>query len=372
MKDTVTILCSGFGLGFYVPGLLIERALKVLGIKAEVEVFETLMFEDKKKTTDNSRKAYRENFAVALTSQKIPGDIRSSLDPTVVKALFERWRGEGRQHFITLSGHWVHVLDMYRETAAYEVLADLLYIDADLSPSWKNLRKLNPGYAQGYHEVNMYDLVNRKVLCRMDTGIEPLPMPARNGRLVVHGGGWGIGTFREKFSELEAAGYLLDIAAYSNEEIGEEIHGRHYYMNDPQWRTWLRDSSGHYCFPPFAKVSGSGENWFPPCHNYPEGMYGVIRQASAVISKPGGGALVDSLSSGTPLVLLDPFGPHEQINSDLWVELGFGIHYEEWKQAGFDRELLRGLSENILTSREQYPDYAKSYAERLYAAEGRS
>lgn len=135
MKDTVTILCSGFGLGFYVTGLLIERALKVLGIKAEVEVFETLMFEDKKKTTDNSRKAYRENFAVALTSQKIPGDIRSSLDPTVVKALFERWRGEGRQHFITLSGHWVHVLDMYRETAAYEVLADLLYIDADLSPS---------------------------------------------------------------------------------------------------------------------------------------------------------------------------------------------------------------------------------------------
>ncbi|WP_019911062.1 hypothetical protein [Paenibacillus sp. HW567] len=372
MKDTVTILCSGFGLGFYVPGLLIELRLKALGIQAEAEVFETLMTDGKKKQTDDSRKAYRESFAVALTSQKIPGDIRNSLDMTAVETMFARWRSEGRRHFIVLSGHWVHVMDMYRETAAQPISVDLLYIDADLSPSWKNLRKLNPGYADGYHEVNLYDRGKREVRCSISAGaLEPLPAHTRNGRLVVHGGGWGIGTFRQKFNELESAGYQLDIAAYSVGEISDETAGRHYYMNDPEWRTWRRDEEGKYTFPPFSRVRQSATNSFPPCRHYHEGMFGVIRQAAAVISKPGGGALIDSLASGTPLVLLEPFGPHEKINSDLWEALGFGIRYEQWQQTGFDSEELRRLSGNIIAAREGYPDYAASYAERLYTAEGR-
>ncbi|MNC06644.1 hypothetical protein D3C75_541620 [compost metagenome] len=219
----------------------------------------------------------------------------------------------------------------------------------------------------------MYDRVKQEILCSIDAGPgEAMPASARNGRLVVHGGGWGIGTFREKLDVLESAGYELDIAAYSHEEIGEAICGRRYYMNDPEWRTWLRNSSGQYIFPPFAEVTRDQANHFPPCDHYQEGMYGVIRQASAVISKPGGGALIDSLASGTPLVLLDPFGPHEKINSDLWVKLGFGIRYDQWAETGFERGELRKLSDNLQSARSRYPDYAASYAERMFAVEGRN
>ncbi|WP_342547022.1 UDP-glucuronosyltransferase [Paenibacillus sp. FSL P2-0089] len=373
MNNTVTILCSGFGLGFYVPGLLLERKFTAMGLQAEVEVFEALMPDHKKEQTDNSRRAYQQSFAVALTSQKIPSDIRSSLDPAAVEHLLQQWKQEERQHFIVLSGHWVHVMDQYRELAGVSVYADLLYIDADLSPSWKNLRKLNPAYAEGYHEVSMYDPGKQEILCSIDAGSgEALPAAARNGRLVVHGGGWGIGTFREKFDALESAGYELDIAAYSIEEIGGPVRGRRYYMNDPQWRTWTKDDSGQYTFPPFAEVTGNRTERFTPCQSYGEGMYGVIRQASAVISKPGGGALIDSLASGTPLVLLDPFGPHEKINSDLWVGLGYGITYGEWAESGYDDDVLRKLANNLRAARGQYPDYAASYAEQLSTAGGRS
>ena len=373
MNNTVTILCSGFGLGFYVPGLLLERKLTALGLQAEIEVFETLMPERKKEQTDNSRRAYQQSFAVALTSQKIPSDIRSSLDPAAVEQLLQQWKHEERQHFIVLSGHWVHVMDQYRELAGMSVYADLLYIDADLSPSWKNLRRLNPAYAEGYHEVRMYDPGKQEILCSIDAGAgEALPAAARNGRLVVHGGGWGIGTFREKFDALESAGYELDIAAYSIQEIGEAIHGRRYYMNDPQWRTWTKDGTGKYTFPPFAEVTGNRTEHFPPCQSYGEGMFGVIRQASAVISKPGGGALIDSLASGTPLVLLDPFGPHEKINSDLWVGLGYGITYGEWAASGYDDDELRKLADNLRAASGQYPDYAASYAGQLSTTGGRS
>ncbi|RRJ66990.1 UDP-glucuronosyltransferase [Paenibacillus oralis] len=371
MNNTVTILCSGFGLGFYVPGLLIERKLHALGIKAETEVFESLMADDKRRMTDNSRKAYQQNFSVALGSQKIPGDIRNSLDLAEVQSLFERWRSEGRQHFIALSGHWVHILDLFREAADYPVYADLLYVDSDLSPSWKNLRKLNPGYAEPYREVSMYDRENKNVLWRLDVeGLMPLPYTARNGRLVVHGGGWGIGTFRQKIDEMEAAGYELDISAYSVDEIGEDTGGRRYYMIDPEWRTWLRDSGGTHTFPRFGRVSRS-EQHFQACAEYGQGLYGIIRQSAAIISKPGGGTLLDSLSSATPLVLLEPFGPHEKINSDIWESLGFGIRYDRWRDSGFAAEPLQQLARNLMQARERYPDYIASYAERLYAMEGR-
>ena len=47
MSDKVTILCSGFGLGFYVPGLLINYDLKDKGIDSEVMVFENYIVKDK-------------------------------------------------------------------------------------------------------------------------------------------------------------------------------------------------------------------------------------------------------------------------------------------------------------------------------------
>ncbi|MFD1905311.1 hypothetical protein ACFTAO_32070 [Paenibacillus rhizoplanae] len=50
MNNTVTILCSGFGLGFYVPGLLLERKFTAMGLQAEVEVFEALMPDHKKRS----------------------------------------------------------------------------------------------------------------------------------------------------------------------------------------------------------------------------------------------------------------------------------------------------------------------------------
>lgn len=63
MNNTVTILCSGFGLGFYVPGLLMERRFTALGIQAEIEVFETLMSDSK-----NSR----QTTAAKRTSRALP------------------------------------------------------------------------------------------------------------------------------------------------------------------------------------------------------------------------------------------------------------------------------------------------------------
>ncbi|MGG1618893.1 UDP-glucuronosyltransferase [Paenibacillus sp. NRS-1782] len=372
MKDVVTILCSGFGLGFYIPGLLLEQQLKALGIEVETEVFESLMTDEKKSKTDESRNAYHASFAIALGSQRIPADIRRSLDPNATAALLDRWIRQGRRHFISLSGHWVHILDMLRERGVTGIQADLLHVDSDLSPSWKQLQKLNPYYAAPYREIELYDKECMAVKFKIDvTGHQPLAYAERNGRLVLHGGGWGIGTYQQKAEELEQSGYGLDIAAYRTEDIVRHASSdRDYFMNDPQWRTWMRDAWDKLTFPPFARVPVEGRPDFR-LHGAYHGVYDIIRTAAAVISKPGAGALIDSLAATTPLVLLEPFGTHERKNAEIWKAQGFGIDFEEWRSLRFDRGVLERLHFNLLNERSKSPDYAAHYAAELAVADGR-
>lgn len=370
MKEVVTILCSGFGLGFYIPGLLLEQQLKALGLEVETEVFESLMTNDKKRKTDESRNAYHANFAMALGSQRIPADIRRSLDPDATAALLDHWIQQGRRHFISLSGHWVHILDLLRERGVTGVKADLLHVDSDLSPSWKQLHKLNPSYAAPYREIGLYDKEQMAVTFKIDVmGQEPLAYADRSGRLVLHGGGWGIGTYQQKAEELEQNGYGLDIAAYQTEDIvRQDSMDRSYFMNDPQWRTWMRDARGKLTFPPFARIPVEGKPDFQLFGAY-HGVYDIIRTSAAVISKPGAGALIDSLAAATPLVLLEPFGTHERKNADIWKTHGFGIDFEEWRNLGFDREVLKRMHLNLLNERAKRPDYAAHYAAELTVAD---
>ncbi|MFF8914745.1 hypothetical protein ACF08M_15855 [Streptomyces sp. NPDC015032] len=41
-----------------------------------------------------------------------------------------------------------------------------------------------------------------------------------------------------------------------------------------------------------------------------------------MVSKPGGGTLLDLLRSATPFALLEPSGEHEVHNAQLWCDLG--------------------------------------------------
>lgn len=113
-KRKVTILCSGFGLGFYIPGLLAANGFKKRDIVTEVLVFESYLEQDKRDHIADSRKAYHNDFALANFSARMPMDIRGSIDYAQVELLLEAWKAEERYEFISLSGHWGYILDLYR------------------------------------------------------------------------------------------------------------------------------------------------------------------------------------------------------------------------------------------------------------------
>jgi hypothetical protein len=362
---TVVILCSGFGLGFYLPGLLIQGSLRRSGIETEVEVFESLLTPEKVGMVERNRAAYHRNFRLAIASTKIPGNSSESIEAQRLDSLLSRWRDRDCRHFISLSGHWVSPLDAYRKMRpGTPIHADLLYLDAGLAPSWTQLRKRQQDYAIPYTEVCLY--ANRQQL-RYSVGIDgeqPLSYAERNRRLVVHGGGWGIGTYEKSVPHLERAGYGLDVVCYESVEMGSLTGQRRYFRDDPGWRAWHRNSVGEHSFPPFGEVvpDEPSPSFVTPsdCH----GLYKVIREAQGIVSKPGAGTLIDSLASATPLIMLDPFGPHEESNAQVWQSLGLGLPYESWAASGFSHSPLETLHQNLVKQQLLAPDYAQAYIER--------
>ena len=130
-------------------------------------------------------------------------------------------------------------------------------------------------------------------------------------------------------------------------------------MVDPNWLPWHKNKNNEHEFPPFGEVNNKTE--FKNKEEYHE-LFDVIRQSKAIISKPGGGTLIDSLASGTPIILLEPYGYAEQSNAEIWEYLGYGISYDRWKEINYDYQILESLHENILNQNRQTINYSQSYA----------
>jgi hypothetical protein len=136
------------------------------------------------------------------------------------------------------------------------------------------------------------------------------------------------------------------------------------FMLEPFWRAWNKTSGGMHEFPPMGEVVNSGEITYKRNPDY-HPLYDVIRRCKGIVSKPGGCTLIDSLSSATPVVLLEPYGYAEKSNRQIWEYLGFGIPYEKWRKTGYSLSVLEQLHLNLLTRARNGIDYPQAYAARL-------
>lgn len=84
---------------------------------------------------------------------------------------------------------------------------------------------------------------------------------------------------------------------------------------------------------------------------------------------------MDSLSSATPVVFLEPYGEAERSNAELWIRLGFGVSYGEWRSGGYDDRVLARLGGNLANRPGATINYPRDVAARTQcrgtrAAEG--
>lgn len=356
----VAVLTSAAGLGAYVPGLLLMHRLQRLGIYAQTFVIEALLLKEKRRLLCQSRKAFQKNFALARAAHRVPRDIGTNLCPREVAAMIACWTDTAVTHFVVLSGFWRPVLAQYRELipGGSSLHVECLHVDAAESNSW---RVGAPASAEERHSWFFRETdgaVHYKLLLDHDDGSHSAP---EGLRLLVHGGGWGMGTYDAASREFQERGFELDLIAYNNDEM-QPSSGVSVHMLDPAWVPWSSPQGNG--FPPLRLLPNDHDplDVRPASSAEAHALGGLIRTASAVVTKPGGGSLLDSLLYGCPLVLLQPMTHYEAANARLWCQKGFAVTLEDWRRAGYPKSPLREARVALQSARNLLPDFGETYA----------
>ena len=348
------ILCSGVTLGVYNPALIVRNKLKEVGYAPSVFILEKLFLHDKKKKIPELRQLFHRDFRFALMGQRASKYIRDNFDIGLINDLYQRWLRTGVNHFIVFSGFWMNILEEYFVlTSQKNYRVDVYHMDAVESKSWEAIDHSVENIRHIWF-FSAHDNTISKYLAISDH--EVIPFKKRRNRYIIHGGGWGIGTYRQKIQKLASIDINLDIVNY---ESGDrtDINPRHrYYMMDPKWMPWEHNVDEEASFPPFGEICPDNRTAYRQNSQYPE-VYNLIRKNRGIISKPGGATILDSLSSATPIVFLEPFGDYERRNAELMIDKGLGIWFDKWVNSSYSTELIEQCHKNLVKLRAKMTEY---------------
>ena len=350
----ITVLLSGIGLGEYVPGLVVRNQLLRVGLEVETYSLEELYQPGLLSQRRQTQRAFQKDFRLARKATQMAAHVEDTLDPMRVGKLLAGWGDGARRRFIVFSGFWVPVLKAYLgRQGDNEVTIDAFHVDCGVGASWE----MHLGDCPACRHIYLGDWKKRELLCQIRMSPVVKPWAERLDRCVAHGGGWGIGTYRDKCRELGLRNVPLDVVL--NDLDWTTIPGHDYNQPDGTWQPQMRDRNGCHIFPPLYKLLGEK---LIPCAsaggNPP--LYSLIERAKGIVCKTGGGAIIDSLSAATPIIILDPYHKHEAHNGALWKERRFGISYEDWQSAGCPMDALEELHQNLVRARAETADYVTS------------
>jgi hypothetical protein len=357
----ITLLSSGVTLGTYVPAKVLAARLARAGVPSSVEVFESLLGAAEARRDQAAAAVFRNDFKVAVTALRLVRDQTPRLDQERVSELQRRWAAERRARFVVFSGFWQPVVARYAQAAAWPVQVDVCHLDAAATPSFRLLESPPAGWRQ----VWMFDAETDRIPCTIPiTDDEPLPWSQRERRVLAHGGGWGLGDYRDRAAELAARGLGVDLIVHDLADVDQSRRGVRHFMIDPAWVPWTDGG-----FPPFCRISGPVPGPYARRRDHHD-SFELARRAVAMICKTGGGTLLDSLWSATPIIALEPFGAHEAVNAQLWERLGFGLSFAAWRDGGFRFDELEPMHRRLIQARGGVLDYSGELAARAGEAAG--
>lgn len=359
-KPCITILNAGPGMGFYVPGIIMAKQLAANGIPAQVHVFESFYTGDKKNIIPRMKAKFHKNFSFALMGHNMATDPSTALDEELVTTLLQSWIEEKRKHFVVFSGFWLSILNRFLELTDHsDIKIDLCHLDADYSVSWKmfsctaETASTHWFHSWAQHKVNYYMNVN---------GASPIPFKERKNNIVAHGGGWGLGDYEAKGEQLIANGFNTTVIIYDKKDLEKANPHSDYYFLDPEWNIWDLNENNEHDFPPLFSIDKQDNNNMKRLDNSRfSPLYDLVSKSKAIISKPGAGTLIDSLSAATPLIILEPYGSSEDKNGLLWKELGLGMSFDDWSATGFSSDSLEKMHQNLLNVRSETKNFITSY-----------
>ncbi|GEM62213.1 hypothetical protein SF1_01950 [Sphingobacterium faecium NBRC 15299] len=351
---TLKILTSLIGYGIYLPAQIIQQQLAASGIASEILIFEWLYDQEKKKIFSDSAAAYADNYKLAQLATKIPVNYQASTDPKLVEKLYQQWTQEEQTHFLCLSGLWFAILKNYHPPFAQKTI-HCCRMDAGHAHTWSNHQQLT--IDRSYF---LFDIQHKKINYAFHIPeLKNITYAERSKNVVIHGGGWGLGDFITKTAALAEAGYHRNILIKSLNKYRPEDPETSFYLNDPDW-DFLNKTSSSEPFPAIGHIHQLDHISYRHQEHYHPAL-DLINQSKAIISKPGGMTLTDSLITGTPLIYLEPMGENEEGNAVIVDENKIGMSFEKWKDENFNLEPIRELHENIVKLQSNLPDFIATF-----------
>lgn len=344
----IAVLTASSGLGTYVPAVQLSQFLAARSVSVSFSVLEQLYNDDKLSKLVAMRRRFQQDFRYALMAKGFLNlhSMADNLSETACAALLAQWQRSDIRHFIVFSGFWLPLLHRYRIASNRPITVDCVQMETVVSPSW--LAHLGD-YPFPLNMVWLYQLESTRLLRTL------IPAPEltvnRERQLVVHGGGWNIGDYAVAVHELSGKSYRLLVArpgvtAPSGKEITD-------FWIAPEWESWRVQTP---TFPPMCTHENPSS-----INNRTHWLQDRIGESMAIVSKPGGATLLDSLSTATPLVYLTPYGDTEKQNADLWQSLGIGISLEAWRATAYDEQILLDMRERLTAYRRKVVSYGDQF-----------
>lgn len=332
----VYILTSARGLGPYIAAVLLASSLREAGLSASVELLEDNYNDAELRRLEADIQKYQANFRIA----ELAARVRAVWSSKRIQ-LSDNARRAGR--LIVLTGEWCSSIptDLASST-------DLVYLDRESAPSWEQAREsVTRLVCCGASEVQLTFASGGRRLTLTRRPSKSLEWQYRQRRFVLHAGGWGLGDLQAAVEVLVATcARPIELLLGSREPYSNLPANVRQYRISSCWQPWVANEEAP--FPPLYRVGEMAEQVFTGLEH---SALQLVANAHAIVAKPGGMTLAESLMTATPVLFLPPFGEHERANAEEWVENGFGMYLTDWTSIPEGVDHLYRMHMNLVDAR---------------------
>ena len=348
----ICLLSSGVCLGAYIPAVQLLSALSKQGRRVYLDVLEQHFSMTDQQRILGTRDRYQQNFRIALAGRRLHGVLNSSVDVTDDERLFALWRERKIARFIVLQGQWMAVLSRYLKATDSAFGVEALHLDVEDAPSWRAARDQSSNAAWSICDERRWLGEDGTLHFWIgDDPRAPASFDERRRALVVHGGGWALGDFVEQSQRL-AEHFDIELLAGSKETPPIASANVRVHTIPPTWAPWNAPSDRPY--PPLIQ-NGKTTTTALSDSGRVNRFHEMSRLSVALVSKPGGSTMLESIATATPIIFLRACGEHEEANARAWVRRGFGTSMEDWERSDFSLDWLKRMHLALLDARMTAP-----------------
>lgn len=369
-SGTIVILTASSGLGSFVPAVTLSKWFQQQHRSVRFYALEQLYTPQALARLEKTKAQCRRSLRTALLTQRwlsqSPGAIRQAIDAEKWQAFKAQWQHCPPEQVFIFSGFWLSLIpelqavqQATRATGENQPAYQGLHVDVTASLSWQ------PGEVRSLQHHHLLAAGKEQFL------VPPPPVvdwAQRESRVAVHGGGWDIGDLDACIVMLRSR-YTLLLGQAA--QVGADADEKEWQLRtDPDWLPWQHGcvAGGQYPAQTLLGQTGAKADALSRMTNslrpYEPPFQQLLSRCRALITKPGGASLIDSMATATPLVLLSPFGDYEAANGRAWIKRGFALSFEDWKAQSFALAPLYRCHQALLAMRGNRPVYGEKYANK--------